>query len=88
MTTTHNREAYWAQQTERRRQDELDRDLCHQSAARVLNLSYRRIAAAMRGSGVTEPFTAQRAKLIRSGVELAPRWLAALGPAVRQRTAD
>lgn len=76
MSTTHDRQVYWAEKQHRAEQSERDRVLCPPPAARVLNLSYRQVAAAMREHDVPGPLTTQQAKWIRSGVAPTPDWLA------------
>ncbi|XKH58437.1 hypothetical protein LG293_17605 (plasmid) [Citricoccus nitrophenolicus] len=78
MSVTHDRQAYRAAKNQKAVQSEHDRALCPPPAARVLNLSYRQIAAAMREHDATVPLTVQQAKWIRRGMEEAPDWLAPL----------
>lgn len=79
-TRVHDRQAYRAEKARRAAQSERDRALCPPAAARVLGLSYRQIAAAMRSRGVTEPLTVMQAKWILRGLEPVPAWLTTLRP--------
>lgn len=64
------------QARERRRR--ADRALCPVEAASILGIQVRRIAAAMRGAGVSEQLTSAQARKYKSNPATTPSWLSPL----------